>query len=87
MIDRDKLNNTDPVHAAHASIAVLDRLQYFPQHIQATAAAVVFLVLAEHFKVPAQDIFTATKNMINAEDGIAEFRAVQDYVKYEIKRA
>lgn len=86
MINRDQLNNADAAHVGRAGFAILDRLQNAPQHIQAIAAAAVFLTIADHIKVPAQDLFNVTKNMLNEEDCNEHFAALRDYVKYEIKR-
>lgn len=87
MINTDKLNNADAEQVARAGIAILDRMQNYPQHIQPLALCAAFLVTAEHLRIPPQDLFTVTKNMMTEEENIAEFKAVRDYVKYEINRA
>ena len=80
------MNMADPSVVAKASFKVINQLQNFDPGIQATTAAAVFLVLCEHFKVPAQDIFTATKNLLNDQgEKQQELRALHDYVKSEIK--
>lgn len=86
-MNRDLMNNADAGAVAKASFALLDRLQHYPQHIQPMALAAAFVVLSEHIKVPAQDIFTITKNLLNAESGLAELAALKDYVKFELKGA
>lgn len=85
-MNRDQLNSADAAAVGRTAIAILDRLQNTPAHIQATAAAAVFLTIAEHIKVPAQDLFVVTKNMMNDEDSMAEFNALRDYVRYELPK-
>jgi len=85
-MNRDLMNNADAEHTARAGIDILDRMQNHPQHIQPLALCAAFLTLANHYRVPAQDLFTATKNMMTEEENIAEFNALRDYVKYEIRR-
>jgi hypothetical protein len=86
MKNRDQLNNADAEQVARAGITILDRMQNHPQHIQPLALAAAFLVLSDHLRVPAQDLFTVTKNMLTEEQNIAEFKALKDYVRYEIRR-
>lgn len=86
-LNRDQLNNADAERTARASIDILDRMQLHPQHIQPLALCAAFLSLSEHLRVPAQDLFTVTKNMLTDEQNIAEFKALRDYIKYEVKHA
>jgi hypothetical protein len=82
------MNNADPYSVSQAAMTVLDRLQNFPPAEQIMGAAAMFLILAEHRGIPAQDVFTATKNLINGVDGIRpEFRAVAEYCKHELPNA
>lgn len=85
-LNRDQLNNADAERTARASIDILDRMQLHPQHIQPLALCAAFLSLAEHLRVPAQELFTVTTNMMAEEENIAEFKALRDYIKYEVKR-
>lgn len=79
------MNNADPHRVASAAMTVVDRLQSYHPAEQIMGVAALFLILAEHRGVPAQDIFTATKNLINGVDGKRpEFRALQEYVKHEL---
>ena len=87
MLNTDQLNNADAEQVARGGISILDRMQNCPQHIQPLALCAAFLTLADHLRVPPQDLFTVTKNMMAEEQNIAEFKAVRDYIKYEIKRA
>jgi hypothetical protein len=87
MIDRDKLNNADAEKVAKATMTILSRLQDFPTHEQVLASAALFLTMAEHHRVKAQDVFTVTKNLMFGKDRMKpEFAALLDYVKYEVKR-
>lgn len=86
-MNRDLINNADAEQVALAGVGILDRMQNYPQHIQPLALAAAFLVLSEHLRIPAQELFTVTKNMMTEEQNVPEFKAVKDYIKYEIKRA
>ncbi len=84
-LNRDTLNMAAPVNVARAAMTVLDRLQDFDPEIQIMGAAAVFLELAEHIGIPAQEAFSATKNLINGDDGKRhEFRAITAYLQGEI---
>jgi len=84
-LNRDVLNMAGPREVAMASLTVLDRLQDFRSEIQIMGAAAVFLELAAHLGIPAQEAFAATKNLINGDDGKrAEFRAITAYLQGEI---
>jgi site-specific DNA-adenine methylase len=86
MLNRDRLNNADQQQSAIAAMTVVDRLQNFAPDEQLVGAAAVFLMLAEHYGVSAQDAFTVTKNVINDTDRklIPEFRAVRQYIQEEL---
>lgn len=82
MINRDLMNNARPRDVATAAMTVIDKLQNFQPHTQLMGAATVFLALAEYWNVPAQDVFRATQNLINSEDGkLPEFKAVDHYIR------
>ncbi|MDX0455514.1 hypothetical protein GOC72_18840 [Sinorhizobium medicae] len=84
-LNRDILNMAKPVEVAGASMTVLNGLQDYPAEIQIMGAAAVFLELAEHIGIPAQEAFSATKNLINGDDGKrVEFRAITAYINGEI---
>lgn len=86
MIHPDKINNADPQRVADASFAVIDRLQNYQPHEQVMALASAFVLLTEQHKLPAQDAFTTTKNLMNEKSVLRpEFAAVRDYMKYEVK--
>lgn len=86
-MNRDLFNNCNPRRAANAAMAVIDATQRgFQPHEQMHGAAAAFLLLADHWGVPAQDLFTATKNlMANREGKAPEFDAVREYMKHELR--
>lgn len=84
-LDRDIMNMAAPRDVARASLATLNALQDFRPEIQIMGAATVFLSLAEHLGIPAQEAFSVTKNLINGDDGKRpEFKGVDAYMKGEL---
>lgn len=80
----DKFNTAKLRESASASFALLDVNQDEPAHIQLHAAAAYFLLLCDHHKLSPQDVFTATKNLMNhAEGPRPEFRAIRAYMENE----
>ncbi len=70
---------------ANAAMAVLIAIQDLPQHEQVAAPAAVVLLLAEHFGLTPQDIFTPITNiMVHAETRRPEFRAVAMFIEEEM---
>lgn len=83
--NRDVMNSAQPSAVSTVALSVLNVLQDSRPEVQVMGAAAVFLFLAEHLQVPAQDVFSATKNLINDQDGKrVEFRAVEEYLKGEL---
>jgi hypothetical protein len=84
-LNRDLLNTVPLRKAANACVAVVDAIQDFPKEVQAVAIAATFVLLAERFGLPAQDLMTVTSNVMNhAEGRRAEFQAVSRYLKTEV---
>lgn len=84
-LNRDRLNMASPQAVANSAMTVLNGLQSFSAEIQIMGAAAVFLELAEHIGIPPQEAFSATKNLINGDDGKrAEFRAITAYLQGEL---
>lgn len=84
-LNRDVMNMAAPRDVAMASMGVLNSIQDHRPEIQIMGAAAVFLSLADHLGIPAQEAFTATKNLINGDDGKrAEFRALDAYMEGEL---
>jgi hypothetical protein len=85
MIDRDKLMNMAVSDAGRAAMQVVDALQNHRPEAQVVGACAAFLLLAEASGMPAQDLFSATKNLINGAEGKRpEFAAVSMYIELEI---
>ena len=85
-MNRDTMTNASPARVAKATMSLLDRLQRFQPGDQVLAAAAVFLTLAEHWGIPAQDAFTIIKNLMIANEGKRhEFRALDAYIKNELR--
>lgn len=79
------MNMAKPQDVSRTALTVLNALQEVRPEVQVMGAAVVFLELSEHLGIPAQDVFTATKNLINNQDGKrTEFRAVRAYIEGEL---
>lgn len=79
------MNMASPRQVAGATLQTLNGLQDFPPEIQIMGAAAVFLQLAEAMNIPAQEVFTATKNLINGQDGKRpEFLMIDDYIQGEL---
>ena len=85
-MNRDLLNNADPVAVRTATVSIFDRVQSQQPHVQLMSLCAAFLILAEHWRIPAQDVFTVTKNLMNDADGrhVVEFNAMRQYVKDEL---
>lgn len=88
-LDRDKLNNAKTKDVTQAVYGLVDQLQFHQPHIQAAAVAVLFLVVADRYRVSAQDIFTTVKNLLaDPIHGEApELRALRMYVNNELGAA
>lgn len=78
-----------PEAVAKAAFQQLTKLQDHPPHIQAAAAAAVFLFIIERHKANAQDVMQAVKNLLRHDmAGVGRkeaFGAIRDYMRYEHK--
>lgn len=85
----DYLVNAEPLAVSRATMAVTDGVQTLKPEIQVMGAAAFFLMLAEAYKVPAQDVFVAVKNLMNSEkgDAVPQFNAAREYIKHELINA
>lgn len=88
LIDRDRLNMADKRQVAKGCVRVFDRVQEMPKHIQLLSLAAAFILTANASGIPAQDAFTATKNLMYdplTRSGIApEFQAMDFHLKTEV---
>lgn len=86
-MDRDALFNADHARVAEGAMAVIDSLQHRTPEVQVAAAAAIFMLINQHYGVRPTDAVTAAGNIIERAGAMtAEFRAVQDYMKYELPR-
>ena len=84
-MNRDLFLNADPAAVARCTMQVIDSTQRHSAHIQMHAMAAAFLLVAEHWGVPAQELFTATKQLMNFTEGKRpEFAAVAEYIEKEL---
>lgn len=67
LVDRDALMNASRSKVADACVAVFDRLQGLPKETQILALAAAFLLSTDASRIPAQEAFTATKNLMFCE--------------------
>lgn len=83
--DRDLMVNAGVRDVARATMALIDVNQKLPPHVQLLAQAANFLLLAEHYDIPVQDVFAIITNIMNhAEGRRPEFLAVADYMENEL---
>lgn len=65
LVDRDKLVNANRANVARLCVLLFDRLQlHASKEEQLLALAAAFLLMAEACGIPAQEAFTAVKNMM-----------------------
>lgn len=89
LFSRDGMNNAPQKGVAQLASRVIDFIQdWRPEH-QLLALATAFLLVAEASRIPAQDVFTASKNLMQAREdtqtGLCpEFQAIQYYLNKEV---
>lgn len=64
LVDRDRLNLASQKAVAANCVRVFDVLQHYPREHQLLALACSFILLADASGIPAQDVFTASKNLM-----------------------
>lgn len=84
--DRDAFHSLRTKKAAHATAAVLSELQYRTPEEQIAGVACAFLLLCERYRMPAQDAFAATKQMMNHHDarGGTDFDGIRSYLDADV---
>lgn len=88
LIDRDRINSADKAEVANTCVSLFDRIDMLPKHIQLLGLAAAFILMANASGIPAQDAFTATKNLMKdplTATGIApQFQAMDFHLKTEV---
>lgn len=88
LVDRDQLNNADRRKVARLCVHIFDRIQGWNKGEQIAALATAFLLLCTASGVPAQDAFTAAKNLMHdplTSSGIApQFQAMRYHLNTEV---
>lgn len=88
LVDRDKLNSARQSEVANACVSVFDRIQGWTREKQLLALAAAFVLLADASGIPAQDVFTASKNLMAdplTQTGLApQFQAMRFHLNTEV---
>lgn len=91
-LNYDGLVNAPRDVVANATFLLLDAVSahQMTPHIQVAATAAMLVLLSEHYRAAPQDVMTAVKNMLmrdqEALDGVPEFKAIRDFIRYELKK-
>lgn len=88
LVDRDKLTNASRQSVAEGTVSIFDRIQGWPKEAQLLALACAFILTADASGLPAQEAFTAAKNLM-ADDltstGLApQFQAMKYHLTTEV---
>ena len=84
--DRDLFHSLPTKAAAQTTIAALNAIQDRRPECQVAGLAAAFLLVCEKYGMPAQDAFTATRNMMHGHKarGGYEFDAAQSYLSDDV---
>lgn len=86
MLNRDEMNSVGVRDAATSTMAIIDRIQDMPAHVQVVAMTAAFKLLVERYNISPQDVFTVADNVMNHADGRrVEFDAIRMYMENEIQ--
>lgn len=85
----DALVNADGNRTGSAAMSIIDSLQKYLEDdkgVQVAGLAIAFLLFCERFGLSPQDVFTASKNILNTSQGARakDFQAVRDYLANEV---
>jgi len=86
-VNRDQLNNADPLATARSAFRVLDRLQELEPHLQPMALAWVFVLYCESKDIRPSELMNTVDNIMRDQEDIgwrSHFRAVKRYIKEEL---
>ncbi len=90
LFNRDRMNMANRAAVASTAVNALDRIQQQPKENQVLGLACAFLLLCASLKTPAQDVFTAAKNLmydpIHASRMDHRFAAIQQYLDEDVLR-
>lgn len=64
LIDRDRLMNADRGVVASLTVRLFSAIEDFRKERQLLALACAFVLLCDACRIPAQDVFTAAKNLM-----------------------
>jgi hypothetical protein len=88
LIDRDRINHADKKEVAQACVRVFDAIQALPRHVQLLGLAAAFILTANASGFPAQDAFTAVKNMmydpLTRSRTAPQFQAMDFHLRSEV---
>lgn len=89
LTSRDRLNNADRGRVARLMVSLFDRVSLHPlKEEQLLALAGAFVLLADAAKIPAQDVFTAVKNLMTdrtkSEGLVLQFSAMKYHLETEV---
>lgn len=88
LVDRDRINTASKKEVAATTINIFDRIQGFAREKQLLGLACAFILLAEASGIPAQDVFTASKNLmadkLTSTGRAAEFQAMRYHLETDV---
>lgn len=88
LVDRDRLMNAKRGDVANGCVNIFDKVQRFPKAIQLLSLACSFILLCDASGVPAQDVFTAGKNLMAdplTQTGLGlQFQAMRYHLNTEV---
>lgn len=64
LVDRDRLMNADRKEVASTTVHIFSRIEAFRKERQLLGLACAFVLLCDACNIPAQDVFTAAKNLM-----------------------
>ena len=88
LVDRDRMNHASKRDVAATCVRVFDRLQGYAREKQLLGLACSFILLCEASGIPAQDVFTASKNLMAdpmTQTGLApQFQAMRYHLNTDV---
>ena len=88
LVDRDRLMSASKKEVGNSMVAIFDRIQGWAREKQLLALASAFVLLADTSGIPAQDVMTATKNLMYdpmTRSGLApQFQAMKFHLNTDV---